>query len=441
MKDVLIQALGIFLNDFPYFILAMAGVWNYLRVSKRQALLRMVALTLVHAASILLLMRFYPNYRAIQIPHELFYLALYVVVFFFTVRIRFLKLLFMFFFVKLFADVMTSLAAFIEMNLWPDAGLTSFGLAFNIAHLMLLLILYPPMYLYVTKQLRPLILVESRLWRFLWLLPFVLYALQTAFTLLNKTLINTTQYIVLCSLLVAFSLLVHTLILETFKSTRERTLLEANVVTMEKMLVMQDAQYRRITTGIEATRQARHDIRHQLAVMNGYLKNNDIDGAKRYCDEIARSIPTNYDKRLCDNFAVNAVAQHYAAIAERGDITLSLRLAVPSETGIASEGNLCVVIGNLMENGIEACLRQELGKRFITLSTLVHHDYLAITMDNSFDGMCRQQGKEYLSRKHEGMGIGLASIIRIADKNGGNATFEQEGSIFRSSVILRMHAS
>lgn len=441
MKDNVIRAFGIFLNDFPYFMLAVASAGDYLRVSKRRAFARMAGATLIHAVSILSLLQFHPDYRSIQIPHEVFFLTLYIVFFFFTVRISLPKLLFVALFVKLFADVTTSLAAFMEMNLWPEADHASFGLAFNIAHLLLLIVLFPPMYLFAVKQLRSLLKVESKLWRFLWLLPLVLFATSMAYSLLNKSLINTPQYIVLCVLLLAFSLLVYTLIAETFKTTRERTLLEANLLSVERMLEIQGVQYERLTAGIEATRQIRHDFRHQLAALNGYLANHDVDGAIQYCNGIVNCIPTNYDDPLCENFAVNAVAQHYAANAKAEGISVSILLDIPGDTGCIREGELCIVVGNLMENAIEACRKQEDGERFITLRALARHDYLTITMDNSFDGECHKQGDEFLSRKHEGVGIGLASIRRVAGKNGGEARFEQSGKVFSSTVVLRMNAA
>ncbi|MEA5016717.1 MAG: GHKL domain-containing protein [Candidatus Limiplasma sp.] len=440
MKDNLIRAFGIFLNDFPYFTLALAGVLDYLRVSKGRALLRMVAMTLAHATSILLWMQFYPNYRSIQIPHELFFLALYLLFFFLTVRVEVFKLLFMGLFIKLFADVLLSLVAFIEGTFSPNDE-ASFGLTFNLIHLALLVLAFAPMYLFVTRSLRTLMLNQSRLWRFLWLLPLTLFALSMTYSQLNKEVFVTPRHLIFASLLLAFSVLVYTLIAKTFETIRERTLLEANMLCLEKMLEMQDTHYERLASGIEATRRARHDLRHQIAALRGYLGNGDIQGAKQYCDEIAHSIPTNYDQPLCDNFPVSAVAQHYAGLAQSEGISLSLRLDIPSDAGQVQDGELCVVIGNLMENAIEACKRQGAGPRFITLRALVQGDYLTITMDNSFDGALLRQGKEYLSRKREGAGIGLASLERVAEKNGGQAYFEPQGDVFHSSVILRMRHS
>lgn len=435
--DNLIMAIGIFINDFPYFMLAMTIMWDHLRVSRRRAVFCMLAMTLAHATSILLLMNFYPNYRAIQVPHEIFFLAVYLAAFIYVVRLNVPRLLFMGFFIKLFADAVTSWAAFLELNLWPDTNQISFGLIFNLMHLVLLLITFPLVRMFIKRQLRPLFLIQSNLWRTLWLVPAVLMGLNSAYSVFNKEIIRKPEYVVFSLLLFIFSLLVYYLVTQTFRTTREKTLLEAHISSMEELLVMQSGQYERLASGIEQTKKARHDLRHQLAVLNGYLKSSDVAGAKRYCEELSDNIPSSYDQVLCDNFAVNALAQHYAALAKQAGIPLTLRLDIPAKAGRVRDADLCIVIGNLLENAIEACGRQRSEKSFIRMNADTKHGHLTITMDNSFDGVCTMANDSYLSRKREGAGVGLASVKGVAQKYDGTASFEQKENVFLSSVLLK----
>ncbi len=437
MDNNYIRAFGIFINDFPYFMLAFVGVLDYLKVPVRKAFFRGLAMTVAHAFSILLLMEFYPGYQSIQTIHEIVFLVLYVLVFIWTVKTEASKLLFMALFVKLFGGVVSDFAAYLELYFFANRG-AAFNLNFNLINLGLLVVLYPPMYVFASRKLRPLIRMESALWRYLWLLPLMMYLLSIMFSLSQKILIFTWQHTVLDILLLAFSVLLYTLIADTFESTREKTLLEAERTTLETLLTIQDEEYELLTASIESTRQARHDLRHQIAAIRGLLQANDNEGALRHCDEIASHISTTYDHPLCDNLVVSAVAQYYVALVQEAGIELDQRLDIPETIGGLKNSDLCVVVGNLLENALEACKRQKKGKRFITLYAQRRHEYLTLTMDNSFDGKLYKQGETFMSRKHSGNGIGLSSIKRIAERSGGEAYFENKGKTFRSSVILRM---
>jgi sensor histidine kinase YesM len=102
-----------------------------------------------------------------------------------------------------------------------------------------------------------------------------------------------------------------------------------------------------------------------------------------------------------------------------------------------SDADLCIVFGNCVENAIEACQRAG-GERFIRIKSIIIGDMLAVTIDNSFDGILNQNNNTYQSRKHNGEGIGISSVKAVARKYGGDAKFESKANVFQASVILRV---
>jgi sensor histidine kinase regulating citrate/malate metabolism len=96
-----------------------------------------------------------------------------------------------------------------------------------------------------------------------------------------------------------------------------------------------------------------------------------------------------------------------------------------------------VVFGNVLENALEACRRITAGERFIKLSSQFIGNKLYIAVDNSFSGEIRLKNGVYLSQKREAAsGIGIISVMAIAKKYDGKASFEQEDQVFRVSVYL-----
>ena len=88
---------------------------------------------------------------------------------------------------------------------------------------------------------------------------------------------------------------------------------------------------------------------------------------------------------------------------------------------------------------MEACARMDEGEKCIRLNSFLEYGVLTITMDNSFDGQVRQENGKFLSSKRSGApGVGLSSIRAVAKAHQGDARFEADGRVFRSSVYGKL---
>jgi signal transduction histidine kinase len=187
-----------------------------------------------------------------------------------------------------------------------------------------------------------------------------------------------------------------------------------------------------------AVKAQRHDLRHQLATLRGLSERDGASRLTEYLDTLIAEIPSERGRLYCENDAVNAIVSHYAAQAEKQGIALSIQLSVPEYPEQISDSNLCVILGNLFENAIEACGRMTEGHKFIRLRSRLQYGTLTVTMDNSFNGVVSQKDGKFLSSKRNEIGTGLQSVSAIAEKHGGGASFETDGMVFLSSVYLRL---
>ena len=182
--------------------------------------------------------------------------------------------------------------------------------------------------------------------------------------------------------------------------------------------------------------QQRHDLRHQLIAMRE-LGTGDNQKLTDYIDTLIADIPAAQES-YCDNLAVNAVVSHYASLCKKNEIDCTIHLTVPQHCKQITDGSLCVIFGNLLENALEACMRMTEGHRFIRLNSTLQYELLTITMDNSFDGKVTEENGRFRSRKRDDFGIGLSSVQAMARKRQGDARFEQDGLVFLSSVYVRV---
>lgn len=243
---------------------------------------------------------------------------------------------------------------------------------------------------------------------------------------------------------------------ESLTTAAEKTRLEYEMAALGRQLELQRLQYRSMAEHDDRIKAQRHDLRHQLTVLR--TLSEDKDRLRAYIDGLIAQIPGDRETLLCENYAVNAVAAHYTALARQAGIDISLGLAVPAELEGGQEIDLCVIVGNLLENALEACSRQGTGREtapaedpaespaggpdtqapFIRVSSRLQHGVLTLAVDNSFDGVLQAKDGVFLSAKREGEGTGLPSVRAVAEKYGGGARFTAEGGIFAASVYLRL---
>ncbi|HBT95729.1 MAG TPA: hypothetical protein DEB24_06460 [Coriobacteriia bacterium] len=214
--------------------------------------------------------------------------------------------------------------------------------------------------------------------------------------------------------------------------------LELEVTTMNRSLDMQRTLYQNLSHSTDEVRRVRHDLRHQLSAIRGYLKKGNIDGALGYVETISGAIPEISDKLLCDNFAVNAVAVHYLDKAIENKIDTDLKLVVPEDLGRISDHDMSIIVGNLFENAIEACLHVPEGKRFIRMSCKVIKNRLTLAIDNSFDGSYSEKDGAFYSRKREGKGVGVSSVQAVVERYDGSMKIEAADGVFMVSLYVKM---
>jgi signal transduction histidine kinase len=222
----------------------------------------------------------------------------------------------------------------------------------------------------------------------------------------------------------------------TMRSEKQR--LEFEVKLMEHSINGQKQHQQLLLDNAAAIREQRHDLRHQLAVIRTFNKNGESEQLADYLDELIAQIPNEPEGNYCENIAVNAVVSYYAVRAEKSGIDLSVHLTIPAELEQITDSSLCVIFGNLLENGVEACERMTDGHKFIRLRSRLQYETLTVSMDNSFDGIVKRENGALRSSKRPESGIGTASVTAMAEQHGGSARFEANGGVFQSSVYVRV---
>jgi sensor histidine kinase YesM len=316
----------------------------------------------------------------------------------------------------------------------------------NVVNLAVIAVTLPPLLLLLRQLFDNIDVEQTKVWRTIWLLPMSFFLM---FISTNNPYDADTfkgPVFLVFRVLIYFAVLLTCYLLKTsLRHVSENTRLKEQARMTERQLYLQREQYSRLAENEGLAKRSRHDIRHHLAVIIGYNKTGEGEKLGSYVEKLAGTMPAFHEKTYCENFAVNAVAAHYITEAERCGIKTDVRLGVPSKTGRVDDMDLCVVMGNLLENALEACRRVE-KKRFIRVRAIVDGNFLIIVVENSFDGIWRERetGGGYMSRKetHEtrGVGVGISSVQAVCEKYGGLLQIVINGEIWESSALVDMGA-
>ena len=208
-----------------------------------------------------------------------------------------------------------------------------------------------------------------------------------------------------------------------------------------RILEMEESQYRKLTTYMEESARARHDFRHTIGALDELLGAGDTDAAREYLTAYRISMPKNEVTRFCDHAALNAMLNYYAEAAHQHRIRLKIVTELPESLPL-SDVDLCSIVGNILDNAITACLDIPETERYITLRVSCPNDVrFGIVASNSFSGKVRMDGDWYLSTHRGGSGIGLSSIRTAAERYGGTVSFRHDEREFMSGVVIPMKSN
>ena len=122
--------------------------------------------------------------------------------------------------------------------------------------------------------------------------------------------------------------------------------------------------------------------------------------------------------RFCDNALINATLTAYVARARRQDIPVTVHVDIPNKMPLTED--FAMVLSNLMENAINASVKEMPSERQISILVLRQDTVLNLLVRNQFSGRV-EFNQEGLPVTHEpGHGLGMRSLARFRDKYGAS---------------------
>ena len=212
-------------------------------------------------------------------------------------------------------------------------------------------------------------------------------------------------FLVLCVSL----LLLYVLTLNSTAQIVKRKQTEEELTFARQMISKQREHYNQTLDYIEQVRIIRHDFRHHIHALLYMDKEQQV----KYLKNLQKELETSEQKIFCENQAVHGLIQEYAVRAEKAGISFTARLDLSAHIPI-DDLTLCIVIGNLLENAMEASKKMEKDS-FIRIQARMDGDHLLMLVENAYNGSIQEKNGNILSSKKDG-GLGMLSIQRILNR-------------------------
>lgn len=195
--------------------------------------------------------------------------------------------------------------------------------------------------------------------------------------------------------------------------------------------------YAEVENMYNQTRGWRHDYRNHIQVLKNYAELGDLEAVKAYLDGLEEDLSTVDMALKTGNRMTDIILGSKISLARSKDIQVRADAHVPV-TLTVSGVDLCIILGNLFDNAIEACMQLPKEERMIRIYMDMKNTQLYISLTNTTaqKKQQRQENGRFASTKGHGHGYGLVRIDTIIERYQGYIRRGSEDGAFTTEVLL-----
>lgn len=208
---------------------------------------------------------------------------------------------------------------------------------------------------------------------------------------------------------------------------------------LKQQIKNQRTYYQSLESSNEEMRKIRHDLKNAFIALSGYLDIGDVNAAKQYVD---RQIHTIKQLTYSTGYpAIDAVVNDKKTKALEKNIQFDMKISLPKEL-LVDEMDLCVILGNALDNALEACERMPCGQGEIILSLRKTGEMLLLDIKNTIDKEPVKDSNGMVTTKKDQVnhGFGLKTIYQLTKQYDGTMDYEVKNGWFYLMINLNLKA-
>ena len=197
-----------------------------------------------------------------------------------------------------------------------------------------------------------------------------------------------------------------------------------------------ETHYQEVETMYKQIRGWRHDYRNHIQLMKVLAANGDMEAIKDYLDKLDTDLSTVDTVVKTGNAMADAILNSKISLAKSKNIAVKVDAHIPVKLKM-SELDLCVIIGNLFDNAIDASMALPEEQRLIRVYMDMKNTQLYISFTNfTATKKLAKVGNRFQTTKGDGHGFGLVRIDNIIERLDGYLSRNSEDGAFTTEILI-----
>lgn len=232
--------------------------------------------------------------------------------------------------------------------------------------------------------------------------------------------LNSQEGMLLFNIAAAFATLVISFLL--FRYTREYQRMLEQQLVLQNIKLSENALIQIEETAAQI-RELKHELGNQFVYMEQLVQRGEYDALKEYLHSVDSVYSKATELVSSGNPIINAILNQKLSYARSIGIETEVSVVLPNQVQL-DDKMLCSLLGNLLNNAIEACRGQESPCLKVDIRPI--KSYLAFRVDNSvtYDVLAQNPNLHTTKENAENHGIGMKIIRRILEENNGLLHYE-----------------
>lgn len=246
---------------------------------------------------------------------------------------------------------------------------------------------------------------------------------------------NTRYLIIFFSiLLIMVDIIIYGMVLKLSRSNRE----EMRYKLMESQIEQQKKMMSHISESNEKIRTLKHDMKNYLVTTMCLIDNQEYKTAKRYMTELAGNIEQVQSLIILKNATLSSLLNMKLDICNKENIKWNVE--INSELYGISDVDISIIIGNLIDNAIEAS-RKVKTNPLIDIKIFDINNQICIIVKNVIEKSVLSSNPNLFTTKKDknSHGIGLMSVKEIIKKYHGFYENVEENNLFITKILLEQN--
>lgn len=178
----------------------------------------------------------------------------------------------------------------------------------------------------------------------------------------------------------------------------------------------------------------RHDMKHHMNEIQILAGKNGVEGIRRYISSMQEYLKTPDEIIESGDVEIDSLLNYMLAKARKEQISVRTEVRLSDISRHSFDIN--IILGNLLENAIEAARQTE--EKKLTVAIREEKGVLKIHIENSYNGILQQKGTKFLTTKKDSdlHGLGLGNVENIVRKYHGEMKIEKRDNMFSVRILL-----